>query len=254
MWPTFKLFIDFVTVLFLFYVLVSWLRGMWDLSSLTRDQTCTPCHWEAQSYPLDHEGSPFICSFLKDYVSVLCFHLFKWKMMMVTAMTTPSWRRSQNCPLFPTIWPTQPSLLSIHLHQRIQPSYRMGAPPHLLRHPLQMARLRCCPLGNLPCLGPFHGTTPLWHWFRTGMCLPRLPYLEHQKAQNRGLFVSHQWVRLDPCSLLSRPSHQCLWSLKMGHMQDQRQHSSHFSSREHFHLICKVTARQQVASEKGKVV
>ena len=173
---------------------------------------------------------------------------------MVTATTTPSWRRSQNCPLFPTIWPTQPSLLSIHLHQRIQPSYRMGAPPHLLRHPLQVARLHCCPLENLPCLGPFHGTTPLWHWFRMGMCLPPLPYLEHQKAQNQVLFVSHQWVRLDPCSLLSHPSHQCLWSLKMGHMQDQRQHSSHFSSLEHFHLICKVTSHQQVASEKGKLV
>ena len=48
----FKVFIEFVTVLLLFYVLVFWPRGMWDLSSLIRDRTHTPCigrrspnHW-----------------------------------------------------------------------------------------------------------------------------------------------------------------------------------------------------------------
>ena len=39
-------FVEFVTVLFLFYVclsyLVSWPQGKWGLSSLTRDQTHTP--------------------------------------------------------------------------------------------------------------------------------------------------------------------------------------------------------------------
>ena len=46
----FKVFIEFVTILF--YVLVFWLQGMWDLSSQIRGQTCTPCigmpslnHW-----------------------------------------------------------------------------------------------------------------------------------------------------------------------------------------------------------------
>ena len=42
MWTNFKVFIEFVTILLLFYVLVFWPRGMWDLSSQTRDQTCTP--------------------------------------------------------------------------------------------------------------------------------------------------------------------------------------------------------------------
>ena len=37
MWTIFKVFAEFVTLLFLFYVLVFWLQGMWDLSSLTRD-------------------------------------------------------------------------------------------------------------------------------------------------------------------------------------------------------------------------
>ena len=39
----FKVFIEFVTILLLFCVLTFWLQGMWDLSSSTRNQTCTPC-------------------------------------------------------------------------------------------------------------------------------------------------------------------------------------------------------------------
>ena len=49
MWTIlFKVFIEFVTILLLGF----WQRGIWDLSSLTRDQTCPPCmgrqslnHW-----------------------------------------------------------------------------------------------------------------------------------------------------------------------------------------------------------------
>ena len=40
----FKVFIEFVTMLFLFYVFVSWPQGMWDLCSLMRDQFDTPCN------------------------------------------------------------------------------------------------------------------------------------------------------------------------------------------------------------------
>ena len=43
MWTIFKVFIEFVTTLLLFYVLVFWLRGMWDLNFPTRDWTHTPC-------------------------------------------------------------------------------------------------------------------------------------------------------------------------------------------------------------------
>ena len=43
MWTIFKvLFIEFVTILLLFYVLFYWLQSRWSLSSLTRDQTCIP--------------------------------------------------------------------------------------------------------------------------------------------------------------------------------------------------------------------
>ena len=37
MWTIFKVFIEFVTTLLLFYVLAFCPQGMWDLSSLTRD-------------------------------------------------------------------------------------------------------------------------------------------------------------------------------------------------------------------------
>ena len=56
----FKVFIDFVTALSLFYVLFLWPRGMWGLSFPTRDQTCTPCigwwslnHWTTRKVSLN---------------------------------------------------------------------------------------------------------------------------------------------------------------------------------------------------------
>ena len=59
MWTLFRVFIEFVTILLLFYVLVFWPRGMWDLSSPTRDRTRTPCigrqslnHWTAREVPI----------------------------------------------------------------------------------------------------------------------------------------------------------------------------------------------------------
>ena len=38
----FKVFIECVTILVLFYVFIFWSQGMWDRSSPTRDRTCTP--------------------------------------------------------------------------------------------------------------------------------------------------------------------------------------------------------------------
>ena len=59
MWTIFKVFIEFVTILLLFYVLVFWPRGMWGLTSLTRDQTHTPFigrqslnHWTTREVPV----------------------------------------------------------------------------------------------------------------------------------------------------------------------------------------------------------
>ena len=43
MWTILKVITEFVTTLFLFYDLVFWLQGVWNLGSLTRDQTLSPC-------------------------------------------------------------------------------------------------------------------------------------------------------------------------------------------------------------------
>ena len=37
-----EVFIGFVTILLLFCVLIFWLKGVWGLGSLTRDQICSP--------------------------------------------------------------------------------------------------------------------------------------------------------------------------------------------------------------------
>ena len=55
MWTIFKVFTEFVTTLLLFYVLVFWPWGMWDLSSLTRDQRGPQ---KVKCQPLDLQGSP----------------------------------------------------------------------------------------------------------------------------------------------------------------------------------------------------
>ena len=65
MWAILKVFIEFVTMLLLFFVclfdsvLVSWPQGMWDLSSQSRGRTCTPClgrqclnHWTTREVPI----------------------------------------------------------------------------------------------------------------------------------------------------------------------------------------------------------
>ena len=61
MWARFKVFVDFVTTLLLFYglgFLGSSHSSIWDLSSSTRDYTCNPCigrassnHWTAREVP-----------------------------------------------------------------------------------------------------------------------------------------------------------------------------------------------------------
>ena len=59
MWTMCKVFIEFVTTLLPFFdILVFQPQGIWDLSSQTRDQTCTPCvgrqsfnHWTTREVP-----------------------------------------------------------------------------------------------------------------------------------------------------------------------------------------------------------
>ena len=58
MWTISKVFIQFFTIFLLFDALIFWPRGMWDISSPTRDRTLTSCigrrslyHWNAREVP-----------------------------------------------------------------------------------------------------------------------------------------------------------------------------------------------------------
>ena len=60
MWTIFKVFVEFITILLLFHVLVLWLWGMWDLSSSAREGTHTPCT-ENEGLTTGALGSPKSC-------------------------------------------------------------------------------------------------------------------------------------------------------------------------------------------------
>ena len=78
-WTIFKVFLEFVTILLLFYVLVSWLSAVWDLRPLTGDWTCRPSigrwslnHWTTRNVPF----YPFLsASYCIDIPNILwlCF-------------------------------------------------------------------------------------------------------------------------------------------------------------------------------------
>ena len=60
---------------FCFMFSVFWLRGMWDLNSLTRDQTCTPCigrqglnHWTTREVPSDILNSSMLNKYQFQYL------------------------------------------------------------------------------------------------------------------------------------------------------------------------------------------
>ena len=83
MWTIFKGFIEFVRILLLFYVFLSWRLGLWDLNSPTGDQTHTPCmgrcglnHWVTREVP----SQPFL---------ILSFLIYKMGTGIVSASCGP---------------------------------------------------------------------------------------------------------------------------------------------------------------------
>ena len=66
MWTIFKVFIEFVTILLLFYVWVFWPWGMWDLISLTRDWIWTPA-LEGEFWTTEPQGNPLNFYFILEY-------------------------------------------------------------------------------------------------------------------------------------------------------------------------------------------
>ena len=98
MWATFKAFIEFVTILLLFHVLVFWLWGMWDLSSPTRDWTCAPYiprrslnHWMSREVP-----SQCFLQFPNELMDGIWFTLVPRRLLLLlecSCFFCPSWGR-----------------------------------------------------------------------------------------------------------------------------------------------------------------
>ena len=81
-WTIFKVFIDFVTTLLLFFMFwFFWPQGMWDFSSLARDQTCILCtgrsrnHWTIREVP---QSSFKVNSILLNSPEVVHFQMFSF--------------------------------------------------------------------------------------------------------------------------------------------------------------------------------
>ena len=100
-----KIFIEFITVLLLFYVLVFWPQGMWNLNSLTRDQTHKPCNGNAESQPLDHQRSPWTLSCV---CWILCISFPLTRMSFLISLTKPS----SSLMVLPALWNDFPSSFS----------------------------------------------------------------------------------------------------------------------------------------------
>ena len=99
----FKVFLEFVTILFLGFFFFFWPWGMWDLSSPARDWTCSPCigrqslhHWTAREVPKlpfkDHNGG--------EEKGILPCHLkvkklnFIWQVLCLEQRKTVAFRKA----------------------------------------------------------------------------------------------------------------------------------------------------------------
>ena len=136
MWSILKVFIEFVTILLLLYVLGFWPWGMWDLSFLTRDQTCTPCtgmqslnHWTARKVSrtdfknisnLDDKGLltrlPTFSLFTTIHLPHCCHIHFLVPVIFKTSLPIPQLTREKS--LTSAAYPQSylPSDHSIHFH------------------------------------------------------------------------------------------------------------------------------------------
>ena len=57
MWTVFKVFVEFVIILLLFYVLVFWPQGTGDLSCPKGMKPTPPLYWKVKSQLLNRQGT-----------------------------------------------------------------------------------------------------------------------------------------------------------------------------------------------------
>ena len=83
MWTFLKSLLNLLQYCFCFMFLFFWPRGMWDLSSPTRDRICTPCierrslnHWTAREIPSSICFGPFLRMFISLFTLSFCSCMF----------------------------------------------------------------------------------------------------------------------------------------------------------------------------------
>ena len=113
-----KVFIKFVTILLQFYVLFFWPRGMYDLSSLTRDWTHTPCigRWRLNHWSAREVHKYFSCihthtcthTHTHTYIHIYIFHISHWTVTFLIWLKEGVTEQS-------LLWLKIHSLTSLHL-------------------------------------------------------------------------------------------------------------------------------------------
>ena len=88
-----------VLFLGLFFFFCFWLQSMWDLSSLTRDQTHILCTESLESQPLDCQGSPlFLGLYPKELKSGSLRDTYPPSMFTAALFTIVRIRKQPQCP------------------------------------------------------------------------------------------------------------------------------------------------------------
>ena len=141
MWTIFKVSIKFVTILFLFYVLVFWSQGIWDLSSPTRDWTHsrTPCieKWSLRQGPPEKPPSPFSVPW---YTSSFMLDKQKQKLQTACFVSFP-FRQVFLFFFFPHLWFyfVEPFPVSTEIFRNIPPNCVHFPLPNTLHFPAFLA-------------------------------------------------------------------------------------------------------------------
>ena len=90
MWTIFKVFVEFVTILLLFYLLVFGPGITWDLSFPTRNQTCTPAQEEAGVLTAGPPGKSLLCFYtvtVSEFENMSLLYAFLYHMCYLPSLT-----------------------------------------------------------------------------------------------------------------------------------------------------------------------
>ena len=153
MWTIFKVFIEFVTTLLLFHVLVFWPPGMWDLISPTGNWTLIPC---VGRWSLNHRTSREILISQTFSNNILRYYgpIFQMRTLRLNDNKMLTQRSIAKCQSQTYVFPTTLDIQLLSLPGDWMNGYRTWDrnnsfsqnssshcwPPHHLKYPFRMPR------------------------------------------------------------------------------------------------------------------